>query len=165
MDFHFYKGEDSTQKKSNLKKTLLAFLPLFILAGILPITLNLVRNPVTERFNSEAAANDLTIWFTPNRVITSPNKSVKLTVHAHFESQNLFPGITFPVEVTGSASIINPQINFIKPFNGEVVLGEITIQPIKQGELVISVDPSTVKSETFNETFQVITSSAKITVQ
>lgn len=165
MDFHFYTQNKPSRQGKGIRKTLLTFLPLFILAGILPVALALVKNPVTTRFQSQAAENDLTIWLTPANVVTDAATPVELTVHAHFDSANLIPGVKFPVNVDGTASVKNPEIDYIKPFNGEVTLGTVTVQPIKKGELTVSINPDSVKSETFQEVFHVFVSPAKIIVQ
>ena len=166
MDFHFYQSsKKGTGKTLNVSKTFLTFLPLFVLAALLPISVALVKTPVTDKFQSQAALNDLTVWFTPSSVTGAVGKAINLTVYAHFESNHLLPGITFPISVDGPASVENAQINSITPFNGQVNLGVVKIIPFRKGTVIVKVDPKFIKSPTYTGVFNASVSSTTIIVE
>lgn len=169
MDFHFYEANSSsssTKSTRSLKRTLSWFVPVFALAAILPALLVLVTNPVTLRFQSQAASNELSLWLTPENVEAKVGETVTLRVVGFFDSDTkLIPSLTVPIIVDGSGAIENKTIEYKVPFRGQVTLGEVKIYALKAGTIVISADTDSVVAHAYSDPLPITHSSATIIVK
>lgn len=147
MDFHFYSAPVNQEKPVRVTRVILTFLPLFLIAGLLPVFLGLVKNPVTTRSSAQAEQNDLTLWIEPANVVATHGTPVTFTVKGIFDGGGkLLPGVIVPVKVDGLASIQGASVEYKAPFTGQLTLGTVVVTPQKAGTYTISIDTSEVRS-------------------
>lgn len=166
MDYHFYAAKESAPepRRVNIRRIATYFLPVFVLAGLLPALLGLVKNPVTTRFTTQASLNQLTLWLTPANVEASVGTPVTLTVMGHFESNDLLPQVFVPLQVSGQGTLDKESVLFTKPFSGQVEMATITVTPQAAGELVVSINKDAVDTKFIDFRPEVLVSPATIFV-
>lgn len=170
MDYHFIAPSDKKHKKSlSLSDKTMGFLrrllPVFLLAAILPAVLYFVSMPPDLRFSPRAdSESELRIWLEPAQVISSPNRQVTLSVKALFESESLLiPSITVVAESDGLE--VGNKLEYLRPFKGQVELGEMTITTSESGSFVVDIPTEKVEITAFTAPLTIITSPARIQVK
>lgn len=135
------------------------FLPLFVIAAIMPVVLQ-----TAFTFSSAERANELRIWLEPETVITQPNKPVQFKIMAQFEDEaRLLSTINFSF-ATSPLLITPTSVNYTLPFRGTTAIGEVTTSAPGAGsyELAIPVENVVLSNSTG---VTIITTPAKIIVK
>lgn len=163
MDFHLVSEPEPKQKQTKLsfRSLFSRFLPLFMLAMILPFFLMITISPEPTRLTFLTRADrapELRIWFEPSTIIVSAGQTAKLQVVALFESDKKFlPGL--------EVEINNQTLSYKKPFKGQVVLGEISVPTNTAGKLSIPIVQDKIRLTAFTDTVTFVTSPATILVR
>ncbi len=166
MDFHFYQSPQNTSDKVRFLKVSLSFLPLFIVAALLPVFLGLVKNPVTTRSSANADQSEFTVWIEPANVVVNHGSPVTLSVKALYEGGGkLVTGVVVPVRVDGLASIQGASVEYKKPFSGQVTLGSVVVTPQKAGVYKIYITPDQLTFQNLDNKPTVTVSEAILTVR
>ena len=167
MDFHVFtsnaQNNDSGKQSKTVKNFFLNFLPIFVLAALLPAFLFLVNNPPNISFTSKATANELRIWLEPKTVTASVGKDVELTVMAQFENETkLIPSVAMKLSSGERVALDKNEISYKTPFSGRVTIGTVKATASAAGTYQISIDPTNVSVVAFAEELKVFTSGATI---
>lgn len=123
------------------------FLPVFLLAAILPLLLiGAVR---TSRYNflSRAESRVLRLWFEPATVVTSPNAVVTLQLIAEFDISNTpIPSLTATLEADSSLIVDPINISYQKQFRGRTKIADIQVRANSAGSFTINIPQSSVNT-------------------
>ncbi len=166
MDFHFYSSPEPTRQKLHFMKIFVTFLPLFVVAALLPVLLGLVRNPVTTRSSAQAEQNDLTVWIEPANVVVTHGTPVTLTVKAMYDGGGkLLPGVIVPVHVDGLVAIQGSSVEYKIPFTGQLTLGTVIVTPEKAGTYSVYITPEEIVSPNSINKPNSVVSAATLTVR
>lgn len=167
MDYHFVLPNDEAPKPSQtlgFGRLLKKLTPVFVLAAILPVFLIVALSPPDLKFLTRADSDaELRIWFEPAQIVTSPGKSTTLKVYAQFESDShVLPGVSFRPISNGVQ--LQGEISYLKPFNGEIELGEIQVIATTSGSFEVMI-PQDMVETAYTNPLVVVTSPARIHVR
>lgn len=171
MDTHFVKPRLSKNRPpSDYKKlirVLKSFLPVFVLAAMLPFLIGMVMAPQKISFFTRADSNaDLRIWLDPPEIVMSKGSETTLTVYANFESDTkLIPEIALQVGSGRLISINNPKVKYATPFKGRQEIGKISVVALDSGIEVVGVQKDSITLTTLDTPVEITTGSAKITIR
>ena len=141
--------------------------PVLILAAVLPLFIFVVFDPPGFSFSPRAGEEaELRLWIEPANVISSPDREVSLKVMALYENDSkVIPGVK--VEVSTEPALLNKGSNleYILPFSGKVVVGEISFVSQEVGEYSVFINESEVSYLESAEVDKIITAPATITIE
>lgn len=167
MDYHFVLPKDeapTSSQPTGVGRLIKKLAPVFVLAAILPVFLVVALSPTDLKFLTRADSDaELRIWFEPSQIITSPGKTTSLKVYAQFESDSqVLPGVSFRPVSEGLH--VQGEISYLKPFNGEIELGEIEVIAPTSGSFEVTIPQDTVETA-YTNPLAIVTSSARIHVR
>jgi hypothetical protein len=172
MDFHFVKPEGVAPKgKSDLSKSfkiVSRFLPLFLLAAILPFMIALVAAPPDIDFLTRAdSEQELRVWIEPANVVMSEGGSTTLTVMVQYDGEtSLIPEISLDTASSEMVSISSEsRLTYSTPFSGKVELGKIIITADGKGSGNVSVLKDSIVITAFDAPLEISTADANVVVR
>lgn len=133
------------------------FLPLFLLAAILPVILIIIYNNYASN-----KSNTVRIWLDPPYIKTIVNKPITLRVIAEFEDTTRYlPSINVKFNSDQFLKLNQSEIKYFLPFRGSTMIGQIDVQPMQKG--IFSIFPTEI-SIPLSDTFDNISTPATIIV-
>lgn len=172
MDYHFLKPKfdratQSSGDVKNISKIVKNFLPVFVLAAMLPFFIGFVVAPPDIDFFTRAdSASSLRVWLEPSNIVMSSGSQTTLTVVASFESETkLIPEISFDVVGSESLAISNSKIVYSIPFSGRVELGEVTVSAAESGKAEVIIPEDSIVVNAFDGPLEITSGSTNIVVR
>jgi len=142
------------------------FLPIFGIAAILPILLFTVVSGQSFSLSSRAAKTpELRLWLSPASVITKPHQKITLTLYAAFDNDKMYLQ-SFSAELTpnGAISLLSDTVSYTKPFQGQIIVGQIDVTTTAAGTATITIPQERVKTS-LTQSINILTSPATITIK
>lgn len=142
------------------------FLPVFLIAAVLPIMLFVALSPESITFSSKAAkATEIRVWFEPSSIIANPNQQIELSVMAAFDAESgLLPSLKTQLTSDPGLVLSSSEIVSNRPFKGRTVLEKITVSAKKMGTYTIEIPKESVTTSLSGQVL-VETSGATITIR
>lgn len=171
MDPHFVKPAIPKKRippdYKKLIKILKSFLPVFVLAAMLPFLIGTVLVPQEINFFTKADSKDqLRIWLDPPEIVMSKGSETTLSVYANFESDNrLVPEIVLEADTGKLLSINNPKVKYPTPFKGRREIGKISVVALDSGVETVGILKDSIALTSLDTPVEIITGSAKITIR
>lgn len=171
MDYHFLKPQGLAPNRGynsgNALKILGRFLPLFLLAAILPFLIGMVVAPPNIGFLTRADEPAiLRVWLEPANMLLSPGSTGELTVISQFDGEGrLIPEISLTVAARGGVVISGEKITHSIPYEGRVELGKVYVRGVSSGEAVVSIPKEDIRITAFSGPLEINTGDAKVIVR
>ena len=171
MDTHYVRPriehKKSSLNKKKISKLLRIFLPVFVLAAMLPFFIAFVVSPPKVNFFTNAdTPPELRVWLEPADIISSVGRETKLEVYAQFDSDSkLVPEISFDIRANGKVNISPLNMTYHTPFRGKVHIGTVSVTPKSVGESIISVPKDSISVVAYDGPLSVKTAVAKLTAR
>lgn len=142
------------------------FLPVFVVAALLPVGLAVVLNPQGLTIFSRAQkSQELRLWLEPPTLKVRPGERIKLSVMAEFaDDTKLIPTLSLIIESDASVQINPAAISYNKPFRGSLKIATITVTPTQTGVFSVNIPQEKVIT-TALEAVHIITSPVLLEVQ
>jgi hypothetical protein len=171
MDYHFLRPQGVAPKtgfnSSNVFKLFTRFLPLFLLAAILPFLVGMVASPPDIGFLTRADIEPtLRVWLEPANIVLAPGSTTELAVVAQFEGEGEFiPEITLNITSQGGVAVQGSQIAHRIPFSGKAELGRLVVRGVEPGSASVNIDRDSVSITAYNTPIEIKTAGANVTVR
>lgn len=169
MDYHFLRprGLARPGTNRNITKLVTRFLPVFLLAAILPFLIGFVVAPPDISFLTRAdATSELRVWIEPANVVMSPGTSTEVSVIAQFGGEGkLVPEVSLALVGTGSVEVTNQNITHSIPFSGRVELARVTVSARSPGTGQVTIPRDSVKVTAFEWPLEVNTAGSNVIVR
>ncbi|OGM31997.1 hypothetical protein A2803_02815 [Candidatus Woesebacteria bacterium RIFCSPHIGHO2_01_FULL_44_21] len=170
MDYHFLRPKRVREQPVNssyIFKLVGRFLPVFLLAAILPFLIGFVVAPPDISFLTRAdATSELRVWVEPANVVMSPGGTTEFTVLAQFEGEEkLIPEITLTLTASSGLVLENKSVTYKVPFNGRVELGRVGVRAESAGEAMVDISRESIKITAFEWPLEVSTAPAKVIIR
>ncbi len=165
-DYHFARARSTVKKSLNIKKVLMSFLPLFVLALLLPFLLALIVSPTNIGFLTRAdETTEITIWTNPANVIVDSGVPVELEILAQYDGDQLIPEVNLSLSSASGAVLSQTEIEYSTPFKGRAVLGKVTVGGLAPGKTTIEIPEGSVQINYLNLPLTVKTNGTNIIVR
>lgn len=171
MDAHFVRPKISQKKGTSdvtrFFKIIRTFVPVFLLAAILPLMIGLVvAPPQISLFTNADVTPVLRVWVEPANVIIDSGGKATFNLLAEFDSDNkLIPEIKVPLIVSGGIKTSTNQITYSIPFKGKVTLGSFEVLGQSPGEASVNILKEGVKITAYDGPIDIKTAAANIVVR
>lgn len=170
MDYHFLrpgKTAPSYGGSRNLLRFLSRFLPVFLLAAILPFLIGFVVAPPDISFFTRAdEPSELRVWIEPANLVMSPNSTIEVSIMAQFESEGkLVPEVSLSVLATGSITVDSPNVTHSIPFSGRAELGKVLLRATSAGTGQVAIPEGSVKVTAFEWPLKIRTAGSNVIVR
>ena len=173
MDYHFVTPKTSEKRSSGkgdlrkLLKIIRQFLPVFLLAAILPVMIAFVSAPPDVRFLTRADTDPLLrVWIEPAVNIMKVSGETDLTVFAQFESETkLVPELIVNLSASAPVSLSESVVAYRKPFRGKVEVSRITASSSDAGEFLIDIPVSGISITAYDGPIEIKTSPVRLIVK
>lgn len=170
MDYHFLKPRSQARSSSefgNVPSVVTKFVPLFLLAAILPFLIGFVVSPPKLGFMTKAdSEGELRVWLEPANVVMSTGSEATLSVVAQYENDTkLIPEISMQVNSQGPVNVMGESLSYSIPFSGRAELGKIKITAIGPGKAVVSIPPESILLTAFDGEVDINTGVTNVVVR
>jgi hypothetical protein len=172
MDYHFVLPDENesvsnTNHMTKLGKTLKKYLPIFFLSSLLPVFIfTLSSSTQSLRFFTKAGSEqEFSIWIEPANVVVSPDTNVDLEIIGLFENEGLLPSVSLEVKGDGLEFVNGTHISYMKPFNGQVVLGKVTVHANNSGSYTVTIPKDSIEAVLFDKPLNIKTSDSRLFIK
>lgn len=171
MDYHFLRPEGVAPQgglsSRRTVKILLKFLPVFVLAAVLPFLIGLVVTPSNIGFFTRADTEpELRVWLEPANILMSSGSTAELTLVAQFDAESLLiPEIALELSSRGGVVMDNTKFVHSIPFRGRKEIGKVYIRGVSPGNAEVIIPQESVAITAFEGPLIVTTAKANVIVE
>lgn len=151
----------------NLLRFLSRFLPVFLLAAVLPFLIGFVVAPPDISFFTRAdEPSELRVWIEPANLVISPDSATEVSIMAQFDGEGkLVPGVSLSILATGSVTVDSPNVTRRVPFSGRSELGKVLLRAKNAGTGQVAIPEGSVKVTAFEWPLKVRTAGSNVIVR
>jgi len=169
MDYHFLKPkkQSNSSELRNIPTVATRFLPLFLLAAILPFLIGFVVSPPKLGFMTRAdSEGELRVWLEPANLVMSAGSEAEFSVVAYYENgTRLIPEISLEVAVSGPVSVVDRAVARSVPFSGRTELGKVRVRATGPGKAIVNILQESVLVTAFDGGLDINTGVANVVVR